>query len=48
MMKNITTGLGSAALISLMLVLPFVILESLNNTINGQNAPGLIFLFGLL
>lgn len=46
--KSIYTNLKSAALISLILVLPFVILESLNNTITKQNAPGLIVLFGLL
>ena len=38
----------SLALISFILVLPFVILESLNNTITKQNALGLIVLFGLL
>ncbi len=42
------TQLGSAALISLILVLPFAILEAVNNTITRQNAPGLIVLFGLL
>ncbi|MBA3256805.1 MAG: hypothetical protein H0T64_09180 [Pyrinomonadaceae bacterium] len=47
-MKNITATLGSAALISFILVLPFAILEALNNTITKQNAPGLILLFGLL
>jgi hypothetical protein len=46
--KNIATNLKSAALISLILVLPLAILESLNNTITEQNAPGLIVLFGLL
>ena len=38
----------AAAVISSLLVLPFVILESLNQTINRQNAPGLAVLFGLL
>jgi hypothetical protein len=47
-MKDIFTNLGAAALISLILVLPFAILESLNNTITGRNAPDLIVLFGLL
>jgi hypothetical protein len=47
-MKTITTDLRSAAIISLILVLPFAILESLNNTITKQNAPGLIILFGLM
>ena len=46
--KNIATNLKSAALLSFLLVLPFAILESLNNTIATQNAPGLIVLFGLL
>ncbi len=44
MMKD----LRSAALISFILVLPFLILESINTTLTRQNAPGLIFLFGLL
>ncbi len=47
-MKNITTNLGATALISFILMLPFAILESLNNTITKQNAPGLIMLFGFL
>ena len=46
--KNIATDLRSAVLISFILVLPFAILEFLNNTITKQNAPGLIVLFGLL
>lgn len=46
--KSIIATLGSAALISFILVLPFAILESLNHTITRQNAPGLILLFGLL
>ncbi|HEY9401696.1 MAG TPA: hypothetical protein VIQ24_03305 [Pyrinomonadaceae bacterium] len=46
--NNIALSLKWAALIGLTLVLPFVILESLNQTINRQNAPGLILLFGLL
>jgi hypothetical protein len=48
MMKSTMINLGSAALISFILVLPFAILESLNQTITRQNAPGLILLFGLL
>ncbi|MCA1849568.1 MAG: hypothetical protein LC672_00600 [Acidobacteria bacterium] len=47
-MKTITPDLGSAAIISFILVLPFAILESLNQTVTRQNAPGLIVLFGLL
>lgn len=47
-MKTITTDLRLAAIISFTLVLPFAILESLFNTVNKQNAPGLIVLFGLL
>lgn len=48
MMKTITADLRRAAIISFILVLPFAILESLNNTITRQNAPSLIVLFGLL
>jgi len=47
-MQNIIPNLGSAALVSFILVLPFAILESLFNTVNKQNALGLIVLFGLL
>lgn len=47
-MKTITKDLGLAAIISFMLLLPFAILEALNNTITRQNAPGLLLLFGLL
>ncbi|HVF86094.1 MAG TPA: hypothetical protein VM866_00830 [Pyrinomonadaceae bacterium] len=47
-MNSIVTNLGAAALVGLILVLPFVILEALNNTITRQNAPGLAVLFGLL
>ncbi|MGI8898098.1 MAG: hypothetical protein ACR2IB_06870 [Pyrinomonadaceae bacterium] len=46
--KTITTDLRSAGIISFILVVPFVILESLFNTVNKQNALGLIVLFGLL
>ena len=46
--KNIAMNLKSAALISFVLVLPFALLEALNNTVTRQNAPGLIVLFGLL
>lgn len=46
--KSFFTTLGWAALIGLLLVLPLVILESLNQTITRQNAFGLILLFGLL
>ncbi|HEX7174926.1 MAG TPA: hypothetical protein VF240_06565 [Pyrinomonadaceae bacterium] len=46
--KSISINPKSAALISFVLVLPFAILESLNNTINRQNVPALIVLFGLL
>jgi hypothetical protein len=47
-MKSIIKHLGLAVLISFVLVLPFAILEFLNQTITRQNAPGLILLFGLL
>ncbi len=46
--KNLAMNPKSAALIGLVLVLPFALLEALNNTITGRNAPGLIVLFGLL
>ncbi len=49
MMKTITTNLGSAAIISFIIVLPFVILEFLfNTTLTKQNALGLTPLFGIL
>ncbi|MCA1614142.1 MAG: hypothetical protein LC800_08340, partial [Acidobacteria bacterium] len=48
MMKTITTDLRAAAIISFILVLPFMILEALNNTITRQNGPGLMLLFGVL
>lgn len=47
-MRTITADLRSAALISFLLVLPFAILESLNQTMTEMNAPGLFVLFGLL
>ena len=46
--RAIGVNLKWAALISFVLVLPFAILESLNNPITRQNAPGLILLFGVL
>lgn len=46
--KRMVTTFGPAALMSLILVLPFAILESLNQIITKQNATGLILLFGLL
>ena len=47
-MNNIVTNLRLAALISFILVLPFAILEFLNNKVTGQNALGVLVLFGLL
>ena len=47
-MRTITVDLRSAALIGFILVLPFAVLESLNQPITRQNAPGLFVLFGLL
>lgn len=47
-MKSIPKDLRLAAIISFIFLLPFAILESLNNTITKQNAPGLILLFGVL
>jgi hypothetical protein len=46
--KNIVTNPKWAALFSSILVLPFAILESLNQAITRQNAPGVILLFGVL
>lgn len=47
-MKAITTNLRLAALISLVIVMPFAVLELLSTGINQQNAPGLAVLFGVL
>ena len=47
-MNVIATDFRSATLVSLMLVLPFAILESLHTTLTRQNAPGLAVLFALL
>jgi len=46
--RNLAIDLKTAVLAGLFLVLPFVVLESLNNAITRQNAPGLLVLFGLL
>lgn len=47
-MKTIIGDLRSASIISLILVLPFAVLEALNNTMTEQNALGLMLLFGVL
>ena len=47
-MKSIFRNFRIAALISFVLVLPFAILESVNNTLTKQNVPGLLLLFGVL
>jgi uncharacterized membrane protein len=47
-MKAIVTDFRTAVLGSLMLVVPFAILEAANSTLTRQNAPGVIVLFGLL
>lgn len=47
-MKTISMDLKLAAIISFVLMLPFAILESLNNTLTRQNVPGLLLLFGIL
>jgi hypothetical protein len=47
-LRIITADLRSAALVSFILVLPLATLESLNQTMTRQNAPGLFVLFGLL
>ena len=47
-MKTITKDLGSAAIISFIIVLPLAILEALNNSVTRENASGLVLLFGVL
>jgi len=47
-MKDFLASLGLPAGVSLLLVLPFVILEFTFNTVSQQDAPSLIVLFGLL
>lgn len=47
-MKTITKDFRLAAIFSLVLMLPFAVLEALNNTITRQNTFGLILLFGVL
>lgn len=47
-MKDIVKNFKLAALISFFLILPFAILELLNNTTTKQDAPDLILLFGVL
>jgi len=47
-MKNILASFRSPAIISFILVLPFMILEFMFNTVTKQNAPGLTVLFGLM
>lgn len=47
-MKTITKDLGLAALISFIIVLPFAVLEGINNSVTSENASGLILLFGVL
>lgn len=46
--NHFVMNLRSAALISLIIVLPFVLLEVVNQTVTWRNAPGLFVLFGLL
>lgn len=47
-MKAIATDFSTAALGSLVLLVPFAILEAANSTLTRQNVPGVIVLFGLL
>ena len=47
-MSTITKDFTSAAIISLILILPFAILEIINNGLTKDNAAGLILLFGVL
>lgn len=46
--NGIAINLKMAAVVSLILVLPFAILELLYNTLTRQNLPGLIVLFLIL
>ena len=46
--SNIAADLKWAALFSFILLLPFVVLETVNNAITRQNLSGLVVLFGLL
>jgi hypothetical protein len=46
--KSIITTFGAAALISLILVLPFALLEFRFHTVNSRNALDYVALFGLL
>ena len=47
-MKSLVKSFGIASIVGLILVLPLVILEAVNNTITRQNLPGLTLLFGLM
>ena len=47
-MKAIATDFGTAALGSLVAVLPLAMLEAANSTLTRQSAPGNIVLFGLM
>ena len=47
-MHKFIKTVGPAALISFVLVLPFAILETVNNTVSRQNLFGLILLFAVL
>jgi hypothetical protein len=47
-MKTIAEDLRLAAITSFIIMLPFAILESLNNSITKQNVIGLALLFGIL
>lgn len=47
-MNSMTTSLRPAAIISLILILPFAILEFIYNSVNRQNIASLALLFGLL
>ena len=47
-MKSLVKSFTKAALISLVIVLPLVVLEVVNNAITRQNLFGLSLLFGLM
>lgn len=46
--RNVAADLKWAALFTFIVLIPFVVLESINNTITRQNLSGLVVLFGLL
>lgn len=47
-MRSTLANLRSPAIIGLVLMLPFALLELVHNKVNSRDAPGLAVLFGLL